>query len=122
MIFINEESGNMLNGGARITIIVENTTFAYNKADNNGCSLTITGFILLSNDSRISNCQFLDNTCRGGGAGLFANYMMGVIAIENSVFLRNIGEEGTAIYSTHQGTADRLTHLDIRNCVLINNT
>jgi hypothetical protein len=122
MIFINEESGNMLNGGARITIIVENTTFAHNRADNNGCSLTITGFILLSNSSRISNSQFLDNTCKGGGSGLFANYLMGVIIIENSVFLRNIGEEGAAIYSTHQGTADHLTHLDIRNCVLSNNT
>jgi len=122
MIFINEETGNMLNGGARITITVENTTFAHNRADNNGCSLTISGFILLSDNSRISNSKFLDNICKGGGAGLFANYLMGVITIENSVFLRNVGEEGTAIYSTHQGTADHLTHLDIRNCVLINNT
>jgi len=120
MIFINEETGNMLNGGARITITVENTTFAHNRADNNGCSLTISGFILLSSNSRISNSKFQDNIC--SGAGLFANFLMGAILIENSIFLRNIGEEGTAIYSTHQGTADQLTHLDIRNCILSNNT
>jgi len=122
MILITETSGNMLFGSSHATITIKNSTFSYNRSQYGGCSLSITGTVVLSQDSLIIDNKYLHNECAEGGAGLYVTYIAGVISLENNLFEGNEGRFGSAIYSTHQGAEDGKTYLFVSNCVFRGNT
>lgn len=121
ILLVSETSGNMLFGSSHATITIKNTTFSYNRSQYGGCSLSITGTIVLSQDSLISENKYLNNECTEGGGGLYVTYIAGAISLENNLFEGNNGQFGSAIYSTHQGAKDGKTYLSVSNCIFRGN-
>lgn len=121
VIYITEETGNMLISNSHASITVSDNTFRDNKTQYSGCSLTLSGFVVLSGDSSIRDNIYLNNICKEGGSGLFVSFVSGVLLVDNNRFEGNTGEAGTAIYSTHQGSLTSATYLSISNTVFVRN-
>jgi len=122
VILVTETSGNMLFGSSHVTISIRNNTFTDNRSQYGGCSLSITGFVVLSQNSLISDNKYLTNTCDEGGAALYVTFITGIMTLENNLFEGNIGLIGAAIYSTHQGALDFGTYLKVQNCRFVGNS
>lgn len=121
VLYIVEETGGMLISSSHSSITITNNTFIDNKTKYSGCSLTITGFVVLSRESVIRNNRYIGNECREGGAGLYVSFVEGVLLVDNNHFEGNTGLDGSAIYSTHQGSLTSATYLSVRNNAFVNN-
>ena len=115
VIYIVEETGSMLTSNSHASITITNNTFIDNKTQYSGCSLTISGFVVLSSDSSVRNNRYINNQCKEGGSGLYVSFVAGILLVESNYFEGNTGADGTAIYSTHKGSLTSLTYLSVQN-------